>query len=286
MSTEVPNYKDATESAHRIETIAAMQGGTAALTALEKLAADAKTAKANNTDGPTQQQIAGIVDQLSKDDGGKYLSDISAAWVHKNENRIHRGQPVSGDDIADKLDSLGFGGSPDPLVQKYLETAKSQYEAVTKAAGKKPGEGLSDADLAKAQATLDKEIHGDFKHQIVDQADASKLDGPAVAQALTADGWKLFNRIATISDLGKSSGQIQMKNLDDFVSYAKNNPSLFDKQDVEVAKYLQANFDKFKTHESYTFGHKDYIDFNSLGRGLGIASDKPGDIMIKLLQEK
>jgi hypothetical protein len=157
---------------------------------------------------------------------------------------------------------------------------------VANAAGKKPGQALSDADLAKAQATLDKEIHADFKHQIVDQADPSNLDGPAVVKALTANDWNLFNRIATISDLGKSTGQIQMQNLNDYVKWASNNPNLVSKEDVAVAKYLQTNFDKFKMHESWPGGSKDDINFNSLATALGIVSDKPGDIMIKLLQEK
>jgi len=286
MSNEVPNYTDATESAHRIETIAAMQGGTAALAALEKLATDAKTAKAQGTVGPTQDNIKGIIDQLAKDDNGKYLTDLSAAWVHKNENRIHRGQPVSGEDIADKLDSLDFGGSPDPLVQKYLATAKDQFGKVAEAAGKKPGDALSDQDLAKAQAALDKNIHSDFRHQVVDQADSSKLDTAGATRALLANGGRLFDQIATVSDLGKSQGQISAKNLDDFIKYANNNPSLFNKDDVAVARYLQTNFDKLKFHESYTFGSKDYIDYNSLARSLGIASDKPGDAMKQLIQEK
>jgi len=269
MTKELPNpssinYRGVRDETDRIETIAATRGGAEALHALLALSNEA-----NPNLGTPKTDISKFIDQLGKDQGGKFLTEIVTAYIKEKERHISHGKPMTGADVEATLGELDWKQNVDPVAKKLLEAANDRFGDIAKAAGKDAKTGLTDADLGRAMAVFDASAATDMKKSLTETDDAKMV------QTFLADNGKLLDTISTCVNKGASNHTFSHSDLTSFLNHAHQNSNIYDSTYVKAAEQLDREFNKFAKNG--------VVDKDSMAKGLGIDADNAGKVMEQAL---
>jgi hypothetical protein len=269
MTKELPNptspvYKGVRDETDKIETIAATRGGAEALHALIALSNEVNTRTGEKTD------ITPYLDQLNKDQNGKFMTEIAAAYLKEKERPISHGKPMTAADVDSALGELDWRQEVDPVTKKLLECANGHFGDIAKAAGKDPNAGLTDADLGRAMASTDATAATDLKKTLTETDDAKMV------QTFLADNGKLLDTIGTLRSKDSSSHRFQKSDLDAFLNHAHQNPGIYSTAWVNAAEQLSKELPKF-------VGKYGWINKDSMAAGLGINAESAGNVMEQAL---